>query len=117
MRKIACTLLFLAAMPLACSQTLRDELPADPSSVMLQGKLATKTTDQIELTWSYALDMTTGLTVQYRVKNLTPSNLYVLDRLWQLGAHVAALFPLAQAAAAHEKSREGRTRGKLVIVV
>jgi hypothetical protein len=84
MRKIACTLLFLAAMPLACTQTMRDEPLADASSVMLQGKRATKATEELELTWSYALDATAGLTVQYRVRNLTSSNLYVLDRLWQL---------------------------------
>jgi NADPH2:quinone reductase len=35
----------------------------------------------------------------------------------KLSVHVSAIYRLADAAAAHEKSREGRTRGKLVLVL
>jgi NADPH2:quinone reductase len=35
----------------------------------------------------------------------------------KLRVHVSALYPLADAAAAQEKSREGRTRGKIVLVL
>ena len=35
----------------------------------------------------------------------------------KLAVHVSAVYRLGDAAAAHEKSREGRTRGKLVLVV
>jgi NADPH:quinone reductase len=61
-----------------------------------------------------------GIRGQYHFVEPSAADLDALRALadqGKLAVHVSAIYPLAGAAAAHEKSREGRVRGKLVLVL
>ena len=52
----------------------------------ITGGPAHASTNDLELSWSFAFTPGAGMTVHYELKNLATTDLYVLDRLWQMGA-------------------------------